>query len=218
MVDGVPHHHTFTRSAPYVRFIKLYATREKVELTSGLKDLIIVKTTKSGFTNYHKDRFTTLPESKDRCMKTNMYAEWEYNAEYLAKAKRWILDDSIPVFNRKDVRPYFIVDHNTIFNTAKKIMLDTFGGEPKQGVYSESVQQTLFEMGTLALNKINELENIFISLPNLHCVAFDMTKFDMVNDNEVFQPQDEPNGLIEAYVSRKGASKAGLRLKAPSRL
>jgi urate oxidase len=217
--NNVPHHHTFTKSAPYVRFVELYGTRDKIELKSGIKDLSIIKTTKSGFTNFWRDRFTTLPESKDRMMRTNIFAQWTYGEDSLQKARKWILDNSIPVFDRKDERgSFFVQDYNKIFDTVKTILLNTFAGPAKTGVYSESVQQTLFEMGTLSLEQIPVLDNIFISLPNLHCFTFDMSKFNIANDNEVFQPQEDPHGLIEAFVTRKGANKSGFRLQVPSRL
>lgn len=46
---------------------------------SGVKDMTVLKTTQSGFEGFHRDRFTTLQEAKDRCFCTSVYARWRYN-------------------------------------------------------------------------------------------------------------------------------------------
>ena len=45
-------------------------------------------------------------------------------------------------------------------------------------------------------------EEIAFSLPNIHCLPVDMTKFGQPNDNRIFVPTDEPHGLIEARLTR----------------
>lgn len=46
---------------------------------SGIKDLKLLKTTQSGFEGFIKDKFTTLPEVKDRCLATQVYCKWRYH-------------------------------------------------------------------------------------------------------------------------------------------
>jgi len=67
---------------------------------------------------------------------------------------------------------------------------------------SLSVQHTLYAMGEAVLNKFAEVEEIAFSLPNIHCLPIDMTKFGQTNDNRIFVPTDEPHGLIEARLTR----------------
>src|SRR5580658_5141041 len=45
---------------------------------SGIDGLVILKTTKSAFTGYIKDRLTTLPESTDRIFGTRATVAWDY--------------------------------------------------------------------------------------------------------------------------------------------
>lgn len=59
-------------------FIVKNSTGTKV--TSGIKDLLIVKTTNSGFENFIKDQYTTLKETSDRILATELEANWEYYA------------------------------------------------------------------------------------------------------------------------------------------
>jgi len=57
------------------------ALRERdgnLQLTSGIDGLMILKTTKSAFTGYIKDKLTTLPESTDRIFGTRATVAWEY--------------------------------------------------------------------------------------------------------------------------------------------
>lgn len=48
-------------------------------LHSGVQNMTVLKTTKSGFEGFHKDRFTTLQDAKDRCFCTSVYSRWRYN-------------------------------------------------------------------------------------------------------------------------------------------
>lgn len=68
--------------------------------------------------------------------------------------------------------------------------------------HSLSVQQTLYAMGTAALEACSEIDEIRIAMPNQHRLPFDLTRFGLENRNEIFVPTDEPYGLISATVSR----------------
>ena len=77
VIDGIPHHHTFTRGAH--RWTgHVLRTRTEVHVTSGLDDLYVLKTTGSAFGGFLKDRFTILPETDDRIMATKVEARWGY--------------------------------------------------------------------------------------------------------------------------------------------
>ena len=80
VIDGIPHHHTFTRGAH--RWTgHVLRTRTEVRVTSGLDDLYVLKTTGSAFGGFLKDRFTILPETDDRIMATKVEARWGYLVE-----------------------------------------------------------------------------------------------------------------------------------------
>jgi urate oxidase len=49
---------------------------------------------------------------------------------------------------------------------------------------------------------IPEIERIHFSLPNKHHLLYDLARFGLENDNEIFQATDEPYGLIEGTVER----------------
>jgi urate oxidase len=67
---------------------------------------------------------------------------------------------------------------------------------------SESVQQTLYAMGTAALDACGEVTEIRLLLPNRHHLLVDLTPFDLDNPNQVFVATQEPYGRIEAVIAR----------------
>lgn len=67
---------------------------------------------------------------------------------------------------------------------------------------SKSVQHTLFDMGRAALDAAPEIARIHLSMPNLHHLLADLSRFGQDNPNHIFVPIDEPHGTIEATVER----------------
>ena len=68
--------------------------------------------------------------------------------------------------------------------------------------YSESVQDSLYRMGSAVLAAVPEVEEISMSCPNKHYLPIDLAPFDLDNDHAVFLPTDEPHGQIECTVGR----------------
>jgi urate oxidase len=68
--------------------------------------------------------------------------------------------------------------------------------------YSESVQDSLYRMGTAALEAVPELIDITMACPNKHYLLINLGPFKMDNNNQVFLPTDEPHGQIECTVGR----------------
>ncbi len=82
IVDGVAEPTTFKLGGPELQ--TAYATREKNgawAVVSGVNGLTILKTTKSAFTGYIKDKLTTLKPATDRIFGTSATATWSYFAE-----------------------------------------------------------------------------------------------------------------------------------------
>jgi urate oxidase len=57
-------------------------------------------------------------------------------------------------------------------------------------------------MGQAVLDARPEVERISFSLPNRHHLLYDLERFGLENDNEVFHATTEPYGLIEGTVER----------------
>ncbi|HEY0426677.1 MAG TPA: urate oxidase [Pyrinomonadaceae bacterium] len=76
--DEQSHDHSFIKGSDEKRTAKASVTRAGAEIESGIENLIVLKTTKSGFAGFIKDRFTTLPETTDRIFATSVKASWKY--------------------------------------------------------------------------------------------------------------------------------------------
>ena len=76
---GAEHDHSFVRSGQEIRTAVVVADGDNRHVIAGLKDLTVLKTTESGFEGYPKDRYTTLPETSDRILATDVAARWRYD-------------------------------------------------------------------------------------------------------------------------------------------
>lgn len=74
------HDHCFVESKQEKRTAVLVTDGEKRTVISGFYGLTLLKSTQSGFTGYPKDRFTTLKETEDRVMSTDIATRWRYNS------------------------------------------------------------------------------------------------------------------------------------------
>ena len=89
-------------------------------------------------------------------------------------------------------------DFNGGYEKARKIMLETFANH-----HSLSAQQTLFAMGDAVLAKVSDIEEISLTMPNLHRIPFNLEPLGMENKNEIFVNTSEPHGTIKGTLARK---------------
>ncbi len=80
-VDGAPHPHSFRGTDAARPTCSVVAKADTLEVESGIADLLILKSTGSGFEGYPKDEFTTLPETKDRIFATSLDARWTWSSQ-----------------------------------------------------------------------------------------------------------------------------------------
>ena len=59
-------------------FTNAICGRDSHSIKSGIRDLLILKSTGSGFEKYPKDEFTTLRETADRILATSFSATWMF--------------------------------------------------------------------------------------------------------------------------------------------
>jgi urate oxidase len=70
--------YSFMGQGPDLRSATVMATRTGITLSAGVVDLLILKTSRSAFTGFMKDSFTTLVETNDRLLATSLTATWQY--------------------------------------------------------------------------------------------------------------------------------------------
>jgi urate oxidase len=162
--------HAFQRDCGGTRV----CTVSSAGVSAGIEDLLVLKTTGSGWEGYLREQYTTLPETDDRIMCTVVTASWEF--------------DGVPA------------DYDAAFEAARDAILSTFGDH-----YSPSVQYTLLRLGEAVLAAVPEIARVSFALPNRHHLLFDLARFGLENDHEIFQATTEPYGLIEGTVERSPA-------------
>jgi urate oxidase len=74
--NGAPHPHAFARRGSYVRTATATCTKDTSWVVSGVRDLIVLKTTDSEFHTFYTDRYTTLIPTTDRIMASSVTAQW----------------------------------------------------------------------------------------------------------------------------------------------
>ncbi len=77
-IDGQVQAHSFQPGDGSRMWCQVTMNRSGREIRSGIRRLRIMKTTQSGFSNFWRDEFTTLPETSDRILCTRLQATWNY--------------------------------------------------------------------------------------------------------------------------------------------
>lgn len=179
VIDGAEHDHTWVRSGQEVRTAAVTVDGTDEWVIGGLKDLVLLKSTGSEFAGFLSDEYTLLEPTHDRVMATSLVAQWRFTAT-----------TGIP--------------WNEVYAGVKALLVKRFAV-----VHSRALQQTLYEMGKAVLEHYPVLTEVRLSAPNKHHFVYDLAPFGLENNNEVFNADDRPYGLIQATVTRDDAPPAG---------
>lgn len=87
--DGQPHPHAFRQAGSERRIAVVTRDRNAARVLAGLEDLVVMKTAKSAFEGFPRDRYTTLKETSDRLLATALRATWRYSRPYVAFGSLW---------------------------------------------------------------------------------------------------------------------------------
>lgn len=172
-VGGAGHDHAFVRRGGEVRTTRVDVTADGGEVASGLRDLVVLKSTGSEFKGFLRDEYTTLPDADDRILATSLRATWRH------------AEGSVP-------------DWNASHEAVRAQLLATFAT-----TYSRALQETLYAMGRAVLEAHQGIDEISFAAPNRHHLLVDLAPFGLDNPGEVFVAADRPYGLIEATVRRE---------------
>jgi urate oxidase len=100
-INRQAHPTSFQQSASELQTTSVTGSRSaELVITSGLSNLVILKTADSAFKGYIKDPLTTLRETNDRLFGTDVTAIWSYTAANLpfAKLRAQIRDTLLAAF------------------------------------------------------------------------------------------------------------------------
>jgi urate oxidase len=79
----------FEGSSNERRTARVSRSRSGAAVESGLKDLLILKSTHSGFSGFKRDAYTTLKETTDRILATSLTATWAHSSPAGPFAGSW---------------------------------------------------------------------------------------------------------------------------------
>ncbi|WP_045875330.1 factor-independent urate hydroxylase [Pseudofrankia sp. DC12] len=75
-VGGAGHDHAYSRAGAERRTTVVTLDGDEAHVVSGLAGLVVLKSTGSEFWGFATDRYTTLPETTDRILATEVTARW----------------------------------------------------------------------------------------------------------------------------------------------
>jgi urate oxidase len=166
--------HSFARRGGLVRGTRVVHDQDAgTSVVSGIDGLTVLNTTRSEFWGFPRDPYTTLAETRDRVLATEVSAWWRYRPESGYDGAGWA----------------------GAFWAAHGALLAAFSG-----TYSYSLQQTLYAMGEAVLAAVPQACEVRLALPNKHHFLVDLAPFGRQNEGEVYYAADRPYGLIEGTV------------------
>jgi urate oxidase len=166
--------HAFARRGGEVRTCEVTVSRSGASVVSGLKDLVVLKSTGSEFKGFLVDEFTTLAETDDRILATSVVARWRHDTTD--------------------------VDWNASFEDVREGLLSTFATTYSRALQEtlylmgSAVVDTMRGIAEISFSAPNKHHFL---------VDFSGFEVDgLTNDGEVFIAADRPYGLIECTVLR----------------
>jgi urate oxidase len=79
-LNGTDHPHAYISGGNEKHTATIIQRGQEVTVTAGITNLLILKTTNSGFENYIRDEYTTLKETSDRIFATECEVTWRYDS------------------------------------------------------------------------------------------------------------------------------------------
>ncbi|CAN1258492.1 Uricase-2 isozyme 1 [Linum perenne] len=159
-LNGQPHEHGFKLGNEKHTVEAVVKKSGGLQLTSGIEGLSVLKTTQSGFEGFVRDKYTALPETRERMLATEVTAAWRYSYDSVS---------SVPQ------KPLYFNDR---YADVKDVVLNNFFGPPKGGVYSASVQRTLFQIAKAVLIRFPDISSIQLKMPNIHFLPVNISSKD----------------------------------------
>ncbi|KAM0000214.1 putative factor independent urate hydroxylase [Helianthus debilis subsp. tardiflorus] len=112
-----------------------------------------------------RDQNTILPETQERILATEVSASWRF-FNYIVNVVILICIYQFESLSSINNKPLQFTEK---YPCVKKVLMDTFFGPPKEGVYSPSVQATLYDMAKVVLGRY------LLSLSFIHTHTYTQT-------------------------------------------
>lgn len=83
------HGQAFVRRGAETRTATVQQDRASAAAGAGIRDLLILKSSRSAFTGFLRDEYTTLPDATDRLLATSLTATWRYADTSVEFGQAW---------------------------------------------------------------------------------------------------------------------------------
>jgi urate oxidase len=105
-VGAREHGQAFVRQSAEARSATVQGQGDRITIGAGLKDLVILKSSRSGFAGFLRDAYTTLPDVADRILATALTATWHYRTTDLDFNLSWraVRNTLLEAFGEHDSR------------------------------------------------------------------------------------------------------------------
>ena len=105
-VGAREHGQAFVRQSAETRSATVQGQGDRITIGAGVKDLVILKSSGSGFTGFLRDAYTTLPDVADRILATALTATWHYRTSDLDFNLTWraVRNTLLEAFGEHDSR------------------------------------------------------------------------------------------------------------------
>lgn len=157
-VDGKPHPHSFVKDSAETRNVQVDVVEGRgIDINSAINGLTVLKSTNSQFWGFIRDEYTTLKETWDRILSTDVAANWQ-----------WRRFSGLP-----EVKTH-VAKFDNAWESARNITLNIFAKDN-----SASVQSIMYKMGEQILAEEPFIETVDYSLPNNHYFEVGMLNLDL---------------------------------------
>ena len=149
-----PHPWSFAPAAGELRTAIVTATRDAVLIEAGIDNLRVIKTAGSGFQGYLRDPFTTLQETSDRLLATNLKATWQYSDNEIPFSAYWhgVRDAIVDTLVEHESRSM----QNTLHAVAEAV-LERYSDIAEIHLWLPNTDCRLVDLGCFGLDNNNEV-------------------------------------------------------------
>lgn len=146
--------HSFISAGNEKKTSVISVSEKEICITSGLTDLLVLKTTDSGFENFYKDKYTTLKETSDRVFSTSITADWIYNSQSVSfndlhESIRRIILETFASHNSLSVQ-------HTLYEMGKNV-IENINEVEQINISMPNKHYLLFDLEKLGLKNENEI-------------------------------------------------------------
>ena len=157
-VGGVEHDFTWVRSGQEVRTaavtVEGAGDDERVWITGGLKDLVILKSSGSEFHGFLEDEYTILEPTNDRIMATSLVAGWRFTSTDVAWEDRYAQIKRIIVEVFASLHSLAL--QQTLFEIGKAV-LERFDDIAEMRLSAPNKHHFVYDLGRFGVENANEV-------------------------------------------------------------